>query len=168
MTLPYNLSIVDEAIDLRKNGYSYEEISKKLKIAKSSAYLWCNQVKLNEKAKKRISGRMAIGIKKAKEVLKTKRDNILKIISDNSNHYLSKIEFNKEFNKLLCSFLYWGEGSKNTNSLIFTNSNPKMIRSYLTLLRKSFELDESKFRALVHVHEYHEDIEIKEYQVVWQ
>ncbi len=106
---------------------------------------------------------MAIGIKKAKEVLKTKRDNILKIISDNSNHYLSKIEFNKEFNKLLCSFLYWGEGSKNTNSLIFTNSNPKMIRSYLTLLRKSFELDESKFRALVHVHEYHEDIEIKKY-----
>ncbi|PIU37098.1 hypothetical protein COS77_02310 [Candidatus Roizmanbacteria bacterium CG06_land_8_20_14_3_00_34_14] len=163
MTLPYSSSLVNEALRLRKNGYSYEEISKKLKIAKSSAYLWCNQVVLNEKAKKRISGRMAIGIKKAKEVLKTKKDNIMKIISDNSNNYVSKIESNKEFNKLLCSFLYWGEGSKNTNSLIFTNSNPKMIRSYLNLLRESFELDESKFRALVHVHEYHEDIEIKKY-----
>jgi len=163
MTLPYSSSLVNEALRLRKNGYSYEEISKKLKIAKSSAYLWCNQVVLNEKAKKRISGRMAIGIKKAKEVLKTKKDNIMKIISDNSNNYVSKIESNKEFNKLLCSFLYWGEGSKNTNSLIFTNSNPKMICSYLNLLRESFELDESKFRALVHVHEYHEDIEIKKY-----
>ena len=106
---------------------------------------------------------MVTSAKKAKEVLKTKKDNIMKIISDNSNNYVSKIESNKEFNKLLCSFLYWGEGSKNTNSLIFTNSNPKMIRSYLNLLRESFELDESKFRALVHVHEYHEDIEIKKY-----
>ncbi len=163
MTLPYSFSLVNEALDLRKNGYSYEEISKKLKIAKSSAYLWCNQIKLNEKAKKRISARMAIGIAKAKEVLKIKKEKVVSKISENADKYLSKIESNKEFNKLLCSFLFWGEGEKNRNTIVFANSDPTMINCFLKLLRSSFVLDERKFRGLVHAHEYHNEIEIKNY-----
>ncbi|EKD71892.1 MAG: hypothetical protein ACD_46C00073G0004 [uncultured bacterium] len=163
MTLPYSSKLVNKALSLRSNGYSYEEISKKLKIAKSSAYLWCSQVKLNEKAKKRISSRMAIGIKKAKEVLKTKKEKVIKKISDDSNNYLSQIETSKIINKLLCAFLYWGEGEKNRNAVVFVNSDPIMIGSFLNLLRGSFILDEKKFRCLVHVHEYHNDKEIKSY-----
>ena len=163
MTLPFSSKLLKEGLNLRKHGFSYQEISKKLKIAKSSAYLWCNQVKLSEKAKKRISGRMAIGMKKAKEVLKTKKNQILKIISNNTNTYLSKIGMKKEFNKLLCSFLYWGEGEKNRNTVVFVNSDPIMIKCFLNLFRSSFSLDENKFRGLVHVHEYHNDDEIKKY-----
>lgn len=163
MTLPYSSNLVNKAMILRKEGYSYKEISTKLKIAKSGAYLWCNQVKLNEKAKKRISGRMAIGIKKAKEVLKAKKEKILKKISNDSDDYLLLTKSNKEINKLLCSFLFWGEGEKNRNAVVFVNSDPIMIKCFLNLLRSSFVLDESKFRGLVHVHEYHNDNEIKKY-----
>lgn len=163
MTLPYSSNLVNKAIILRKEGYSYKEISKELKIAKSSAYLWCRLIKLNEKAKKRISGRMAIGIKRAKEVLKAKKETVIKIVSDNSNDYLLLTKSNKKINKLLCSFLYWAEGEKNRNAVVFINSDPIMIKCFLTLFRSSFILDEQKFRGLVHVHEYHNEIEIKNY-----
>jgi len=163
MTLPYSFKLVNEALSLRKSGYSYEEISKKLKIAKSSAFLWCHKIKLDEKAKKRISGRMAIGIMKAKEIQKIKKEQVIKKISDDSDNYLSQIQPNQENNKLLCSFLYWGEGEKNRNAMVFVNSDPIMVKCFLNLLRSSFTLDESKFRGLVHIHEYHNDTEIKKY-----
>lgn len=163
MTLPYNLNVVNEAVDLRKKGHSYKEISKILKVAKSSTYSWCKNIVLNKKAKKRISGRMVIGIKKAKEVLHRKKEEVLKNISQNVNKYLLQIKSKKEINKLLCSFLYWGEGEKNRNAVIFVNSDPIMIGCFLKLIRSSFVLDERKFRSLVHVHEYHKNEEIKKY-----
>jgi len=161
MTLSSNL--INSALNLRKKGYSYQEISKNLNIAKSSAYLWCKRVILDENAKKRISRRLAIGMIKAKQVLKAKRDKNIKTISEKANYYLSNNKFDKKTNKLLCSFLYWAEGEKNKNSITFINSNPLMIESFLTLLRSAFTLDERKFRILVHVHEYHNEKKIKNY-----
>lgn len=159
----YPFDVVNDALDLRKNGYSYEEISKKLKIAKSSAYLWCSKIVLSQKAKKRIAGRLAIGMTKAKKVLRDKKNKITKEIISKADFYLSQNKSNKEIYKLLCSFLFWAEGEKNTSSVVFINSDPLMITCFLTLFRSSFELDEKKFRALVHIHEYHNEIEIKNY-----
>jgi hypothetical protein len=43
------------------------------------------------------------------------------------------------------------------------NSDPIMVASFLKLLRQSFNLDESKFRVLIHLHEYHNEAEILDY-----
>jgi hypothetical protein len=161
MTLAYSSETLNQASNLRKQGYSYEEISKKLSIAKSSAHLWCKNIILNKSAKKRIAGRLAIGMAKAKEVLRNKRNKLIQGTIENVDLYL-KYQSDNSY-KILCSFLYWGEGEKSTNKIIFANSDPKMIVTFITLLRSSFELDEKKFRALVHVHEYHNEKEIKEY-----
>jgi hypothetical protein len=159
----YSSNFVEKAAKLRKEGFSYEEISKELKIAKSSAYLWCKQVILNQKAKERLKKRLAIGMVRAKEVLRIKRDKKIKEIIDRVKLYISKLKSNNEINKLLCSFLYWAEGEKTTASVTFINSNPTMISTFLKLLRSSFVLDEKKFRCLVHIHEYHSNEEIKKY-----
>ena len=159
----HNMNIVNNAKELRHKGYSFGEIAKKLQIAKSTAHLWVNKVELDEKAlrelnKKRILARLK-ALKVMKNIRELRRDKIKKQVIE----LINKIKLNKEIKKLLCSFLYWGEGSKNTNSLIFTNSDPLMIKSFLKLLRASFKLDERKFRGLVHVHEYHDEKEIKNY-----
>ena len=71
---------------------------------------------------------------------------------------LQQLPNSKVLYKLLASFLLWTEGSKSARSYIsFINSDPLMIRTFLTLLRKSFSLNESKFRALMHLHEYHKE-----------
>jgi len=51
--------------------------------------------------------------------------------------------------------LYWGEGykgdDKNPAKLVdFANSDPDMIRVFISFMRKSFYLDESKFRVLLY------------------
>lgn len=70
------------------------------------------------------------------------------------------IDYSPEIQKLLCAVLFWAEGSKN-GTIKFTNSDPKMISVFLKLFRATFEIDEKKLRAIVHIHEYHNDSEIK-------
>lgn len=159
----HDINLITEAKRLRYQAYSYGEISKKLKIAKSTAYLWVKKVELDEKAIKELNKKNVLARLKGLKVLKENREQRKKNIKKLAMMSVNNIKFNRGIKKLLCSFLYWGEGSKNTNSLIFTNSDPIMIKAFLTLLRSSFELKESKFRGLVHIHEYHNEKEIKNY-----
>lgn len=46
----------------------------------------------------------------------------------------------------------------------FTNSDPILVKVFLSALRKSFDLDESKFRVAMHLHSYHKE---KEEKVFW-
>jgi hypothetical protein len=159
----HHIDDINNAKQLRCQGYSFGEIAKKLRIAKSTAHLWVNKVELDEKALKELNRKRILARLKGLKVLKENRIHRKEEIKKLAIISVNKIEFSKEIKKLLCSFLYWGEGSKNTNSLIFTNSDPLMIKLYLNLLRQSFKLDERKFRGLVHVHEYHNENEIKKY-----
>lgn len=159
----HNKNVIYKAKKLRKEGNSFGEISKKINVAKSTAYLWVNRIELDKEGKKRLEKKRVLARLKALKVLKDKRDDLKEDIKKLAVKTIKKIHFSKETKKILCAFLYWGEGSKNTNSLIFTNSDPEMIKTFLNLLRSSFLLDESKFRALLHVHEYHNEKEIKNY-----
>jgi hypothetical protein len=77
---------------------------------------------------------------------------------------LLNVKFNKDLLKILCAVLYWAEGAKFTDSrLEFTNSSPKLIKTYLRLLRKGFDIKEEKLRANIHLHEYHDDDKQKKY-----
>jgi len=159
----HSINILKCAKQLRKDGYSFGEIAKKLHIAKSTAHLWVNKVELNEKALRELSKKRVYARLKALKVMKNIRESKRNKIKEQAIESTNKIKLNKDIKKLLCSFLYWGEGSKNTNALIFTNSDPIMIKAYLNLLRSSFILNENKFRGLVHIHEYHNENEIKNY-----
>jgi len=49
--------------------------------------------------------------------------------------------------------LYAGEGSKRDRDLRFSNTDPAMIRFFCKWLREFFEIDESRLRARVYLHE---------------
>ena len=63
----------------------------------------------------------------------------------------------------MLALLYWAEGSKGRSIVCFANTDPKLIKLFVTLLRSSFELDESKFRVRVHIHHYHDEEKVKKY-----
>ncbi len=46
--------------------------------------------------------------------------------------------------------LYWGEGTKGASTVKFTNSDPAMIRVFMSFLRNICGIDEGRLRALVH------------------
>ena len=54
--------------------------------------------------------------------------------------------------------IYWCEGNKSLrDSVFFTNSDPRLIANFLHLFRNSFDIDESKFRVCMHLHDYHNE-----------
>ena len=60
--------------------------------------------------------------------------------------------------KALLAMIYWAEGSKyaKVNGLKFANTDPRFAQVYMSLLRKSFLVDERRFRVRLHLHYYHE------------
>ncbi len=162
--MSYTIEFKEKAIKLRKKGYSLNEISKLFRISKSTASEWLNTIELNQKARNRLKKLHILGQYKAMKTAKFKRSLLINKINKISDNSIKKMELNIELYKLLCSFLFWTEGGKSTDSYVFfTNSDPHMVATFVKLLRNSYKLDERKFRAMVHIHKYHNDLEIKRY-----
>lgn len=146
-----------KAIVLRKRGYSLKEISQKLNISKGTASVWLRDIKLSEKAIARLSTVVTAGQMKSASNKKEQTARLLGNYYNEVYDFLKTVEIGSDFRKISCSLIYWCEGGKSDNRMVqFTNSDPKLIAGFLSLLRKSYCLDEKKFRACIHLHEYHE------------
>lgn len=153
----HNDLLKKQAISLRKAGYSLKQISTMLLIAKSTASVWVRDIEMKMPAKHRLDRRSAEarqrGAIERKRRLTVKYNVIEQIVKDD----LVSLKLNKTIKRLLCAFLYWGEGAKTRKDLRFINSDPKAIAIFLELFRESFEINELKFRARLHLHEYHNE-----------
>lgn len=151
------IDIRSKATSLRKRGYSYSEIADKLQISKSTCSIWLNGIILDDKARLRLHEAGISGRRKgtAANVARAQRqiEEIQTRVRDEMTVSLKKpIQ-----TKLACALLYWGEGNKVDKSVAFTNSDPVMVQTFVTLLRSSFPLVESKWQATIHLHEYHNE-----------
>lgn len=151
-------NIKNRAILLREKGFSFKEISEKIGISKSTASLWLRDIKLSKIAKKRIYSLSINGRKKGIETNRKKREIENKIIEKKVEKYFSVANHAEIDPRIACALLYWGEGTKydGNKSVSFINSDSEMVRYFLRTFRKSFDLNEKKFRALIHLHEYHD------------
>lgn len=145
-----------KAIELRKKGYSYNEIRRHVLVSKSTLSLWLEGVVLSSTAKKRLENQYTTGQLKSQESIRRKTRIKEEYAIQKANDALSGVTFSKEFKKILCGVLYWCEGSKSSRGAVsFTNSDPEMIKIFLRFFRSSFQVDEKKFRICVHLHSYH-------------
>jgi len=162
--MAYSLNIRENASGLRKQGYSIKEISENLNIAKSTASLWVSSIQLDDLAQNRLRERKILGQYRAINTAKIKKEKLRAIYRKKALKSLKKICLNKELYKLLCSFLFWTEGGKSTDSYVyFINSDPKMVETFLILLQSAFKLDERKLRAMAQLHEYHNERDTLKY-----
>ena len=155
--MAYSLKIKNLAKKLRKSGLSLKEISEKMSISKSTASAWLSPVKLGEKAKRRLRKRRIIGSYNAQQTKKKKRKKLLQQYFVQEKIDFKSTKMDKKLYKMFAALLFWCEGAKTQAHIEFINSDPKMIKLFLTLLRNSFSLDEKKFRVLMHLHGYHNE-----------
>jgi len=60
--------------------------------------------------------------------------------------------------------LYWAEGwKKNSGSVVFSNSSPKMAQLFLKFLREICEIHENRLRVLLHLYEDQNEQELKKF-----
>lgn len=150
--------IKEQATILRKQGSSLREISDTLKISKSTASLWLRGLTFSSVALKILEEKKQNGRKKgnARQIEKSLEN--VKNIRDSVAQYLRVTSFSKEQAKGFCALLYGCEGSKNeTGRMAFINSDPDLVAFFLHLFRLAFEVNESKFRVLMHLHQYHDE-----------
>lgn len=148
-----NHNIKSEVIALRKIGKTYTEIQQILdiKIPKSTLSYWCSNITLSSNSRKRINQIIRNNITKSRikalEANRIKRKNYIENLKKKNIH-LGEVIRSKDAAKIALAMLYLGEGSKcQKGSLMFGNSDPKIISLFLYLLRYCYNINEDKFRC---------------------
>ncbi len=150
----------EEALKLRKEGHSLGEISKKLGVSKSTASLWTKDVELTLNGKLRVEERRKLNMDKGHNILRQMKLERLLKAEKAAEKIISKIKDTPDINICILSMIYQCEGVKDGRTVCFVNSDPTMVKVFIRLLRKSFTIDENKLRALVHLHDYHNEIKM--------
>jgi len=148
------------AINLRKAGQSYLQISQAIGAPKSTLSYWLKNIKISKQAQEKISKR---AYAKSVEALIKRNKNQTVIADLKAQDILKKsaAEAKKLINNKLFVAgvsLYWAEGYKKGaygskyKSVDFTNSDPEMIKVMMNFFRKFCKLKENKFKLLLMAH----------------
>lgn len=144
---------------LRSRGYPIGKIAKVLGVSKSSASLWCKEIKLSDKIKNKIKinhikktqkGRLyGVQLNKEKKVRSVEESNLkaLKMIN----------KVNERDVLLISTALYWSEGSKSDSSsgFRFINSDPEMIVFVKKFLTNTLHVQNKEIVCSVQINEIH-------------
>jgi transposase-like protein len=161
--MAHSLQIKNKAVELRKTGYSIKEIARILNIAVSTSSTWLRETPVGEEGKNRMKEQASLHRYKMSLRWKQKRADDKLSYQKQAQVILDQISFTPPVCKLICAILFWAEGSKTNRRLEFTNSDPSMIALFIRLLRQSYDLDETKFRVCLHLHDYHDAEEMLDF-----
>ena len=164
--MSYSIEKKNEVLNLRAKGLSIKELAQGMGMSKATISAWVKGMVLDEHAQQRLRQRRILGHYRTIETKRKKRDLLLKSYDESAHKTLAHINTTKDLKKLFCSIFFWTEGGKHTDTHVyFMNSDPVMVETFLNLFRSAFEIDLRKMRALIHIHEYHDEAEIKEFWV---
>ena len=138
------------AIELRKKGLSYNKISKKLNIPKSTMSYWFKNESWSEELRKELSRKALFVAKKRLRLINKERKEKWEKWRE-SHREVARKEFNSlKDNQLFLAglMLYWGEGdSKIENCLVrLSNTDPEMIRIFSLFLRKILDVPKDRIK----------------------
>jgi len=160
----------EKIITLRKSGKTYTEICKiiGINISKGTLSDWCGSISLSPKQQQRVERLVKRGTNKGRAVAlvvnKLKREKYIQAVKDQVSHLSGKLK-DRNTSKIALAMLYLGEGSKtNKGSLMFGNSDPLVVRLFLNLLRRCYDIDENKFRCTL---QCRADQNIKKLEKFW-
>lgn len=162
----YSADTKKKAEQLRARGVPYSKLTEKFGVPKSTLSYWFSEkyehiynteARLKHLAKSRPKALAAIQerIRKNNDFIK------LKVKREIKKYPLGNIGLQKS----VLASLYWAEGSKHSKvtGLKFANSDPKLAQFFIELLRKSFPIDNKKFRLGIYLHYYHNERECKKF-----
>ncbi len=159
-----------QAILLRQQGYSLNEISTKLKVSKSTASLWLRSVTLDKNAKSRLQQRTKanslVGLLTYSQRLRDIKAEKIKSDASKGVSMLGKVSDRDIY--CIGLGLYWGEGYKRgSQEFGFTNSDPDMIKFYILWLAKVFSVKKKDLILRVSINNSHQNrkSEVEKYWV---
>lgn len=142
----------DDAIKLRRKGFSIGKIESRLGIPRSTLSGWFKNVELSEKQKKKLFFNWKRGLMKArkkaviwhneqkKKRLRIAREEAIKTINNIDIADINILE-------LSLAMLYLGEGSKRNIETAIGSSDPVILKFFLASLKQVYNLDVKKIKC---------------------
>ena len=154
----------EKALSLRKQGMSYSQIKKILKVSKGTLSLWLRDYPLSKQRIRELRDWNEQRIERFRETMRKKRENRLKKFYEEQKKSL--LPFSKRDLFLAGLFLYWGEGKKSGNNaqVSISNSDPSVVNFFITWLTKSFDILKKDLRVQLHLYK---DMEIEKEICFW-
>ncbi len=137
-----------------EEGRSIREIADLLSVSRCSVSLWVRDVPLSEEQISRLIARnpaLNASLRGTPVRARLEREKRLAAQADGRRLARSSPGFSN-----LC-MLHWAEGSKSRNSVLFTNSDPDMLRVVVRALRETFNLDDEAFSVYCNLFADHLD-----------
>lgn len=156
-----------EARKLRRQGKSVKEITKQLRVSKSSTSLWVRDIILKPEQLERLQNRIITGAARGRLlgslVQKHRRLKKIKDAKNKGRKIIAKLTGREAFIAGLA--LYWAEGSRKSKEVSFCNSDPELIKFMLRWLNKSFNIPLERLYCCVGINEIHKprDLKVKQY-----
>jgi hypothetical protein len=134
-----------QARQLRRAGLPLAEIAGRLGVSKSSVSLWVRDVAFEPRAGP-VRGR-----RRAPNALQRRRQAETDRLVEEGRARIGRLS-EREF--LVAGVaLYAGEGSKQDGRVRFVNSDPRMVFFFCSWLRHVYEVDESRLRLVLYLHQ---------------
>jgi len=153
--------IKKQSVVLRKNGLSYGEISKKLKIPKSTLSLWLKNVSLNPEQRQKLYTKQIRLLNFGPFSQKQRRDKEIAFIINKAELEIKKPVALDTY-RLFGSALYWAEGSK-SKMFQMTNSDPYLILFWVRWLEKIFNIIPHELKARLNIYPQQSEKQIKKF-----
>lgn len=151
-----SIELKSKVLELRSRGYSIKELAKQFNISKSTVSVWTRDIKLSNSARARLLSRIKFGQYISGQIKKERTDKLKRSLTHQAVKDVASLKHNDLTAKVLCAIIYWCEGNKQDNSVRFTNSDPYLVRCFMDLLVKHFQVSRKKFKARIHLHGYHD------------
>ena len=153
----------ERALALRKQGMSYSQIKKILKVSKSTLSLWLRDYPLSKQRIRELRDWNEQRIEKCRETKRKKKEKRLNNFYQEQKRFI--LPFNKRELYLAGLFLYWGEGSKSQlTELSISNTDPSVIKFFIAWLTKSLKIPKGKLKVRLHLYR---DMDIKKEIQFW-
>jgi hypothetical protein len=153
----YNGRINDKtkALELRKKGFSYNEILKQVHVSKDTISRWCRDVVLTKQQEKRLMDNKLFGQKKGSLVAANNkrefRNNRINEINIEAEQEVSRLTKRDRFMTGIA--LYAGEGDKTEGRAGFSNADPEIIRFMMKWFLEFTNLPMSKYHGAIWIHD---------------
>ncbi|HET9610618.1 MAG TPA: hypothetical protein VFP06_13495 [Acidimicrobiales bacterium] len=141
------------ARELRAQAWTLNEIAAELGVARSSVSLWVRDVGFDESVRAARAGanRNAGARRRGPNALARRRQHEIDRLMAEGREAIGSMS---DRDLLIAgTALYAGEGAKADGSVVFANSDVRMVVLFLRYLRRFFEVDETRLRARLYLHQ---------------
>ena len=146
----------------REKGMSVKAIAREIGVSYSSVSVWVRDIELTPEQRAELDRRHY-------------GDQPIAAAANKEKHYQLRLHYQEEGRAkaregdplhLAGCMLYWGEGAKNRNTLIFSNSDTGMMQFYMRFLRKSLQVPNEKISFRIQCY-LNNKITLDEIQTHW-